>query len=74
MTIYKRLRDFEDANVNNDGNYEICGLTQRANAKVGDTLYFDMCMFKDKHTYIRGEVVKVKKYVVVVKYEYVDYL
>lgn len=72
MTVYKRYVDFEDAVVNKQFEYEIFGLPQ--NIKKGDTIYCDMCGFKDGHTYICGTVIKRFKYKTVVKYRYIDTL
>lgn len=72
MTVYKRLVNFESAYVDTQGNYVIYGLPQYI--KKGDTIYCDMCMFKDEHTYIRGTVIKRYKYKAVLNYEYIDYL
>ena len=56
MTVYKNLKDFDGAVVNKNGEYEIWGLPSYI--KKGDTIYCDMCYFKDSHTYIRGVVIK----------------
>lgn len=68
MTVYKRLKDFEDAMVNKNGQYEVYGLPQTV--KKGDYIYCDMCIFKDAHTYICGRVIKRYAYKTIIEYEY----
>ena len=70
MTIYKRLRDFEDAKINKNGDYEIFGLPYYL--QEGDYIYCDMCCWKDDHTYIRGTIIKKTKYMVTLRYEYCE--
>lgn len=67
-TIYKRGIDFDYAWVNNNCEYVIYGLS--LDIKKGDKIYCDMCIFKDEHTYIYGEVIKRYKHRVILKYDY----
>ena len=70
MIIYKEGINFVDAYVNKKAEYEIYGLPE--SVKKGDTIYCDVCCFKDSHTYIKGVVVRRYKHKTVLRYEYID--
>ena len=70
MKYLKTLVDFESAYLDKNFNYHIWGLKKEY--KKGDTLYLDMCIFDNSHTYIKAKVLKSYKNKIVVSYNYIE--
>lgn len=69
VKVYKHLKNFTSTYINENGEYEIYDLPRYI--VKADFIYCDLCIFQDKHTYIRGYVVRRYKRKSVLKFEYV---
>lgn len=69
VRVYKHLKNFTSMYINENGEYEIYDLPRYI--IKSDFIYCDLCIFQDKHTYIRGYVVRRYKRKSVLKFEYV---
>ena len=66
----KRGEDFSGTYLDENFQYHIYGI-DTTNLKKNDKIYLDLCMFKNDHTYIEGEIIRVYKYSIIIQYRYI---